>query len=820
MRNFLKILMALMFFATAFAQSPLVERRMRTARFVNGSSSAFLLHIGEQSSSLYAGLSSLCKGDELLEMNLTFESVQTTSPVYSRFMSELRLGQNSLWALTDDLGRVLLQGSELPEADFLRQTLENAGIKSPVRKLRDFIKQHPNHIDARMHLLKILRNIAETRTMQTLQLDLKSMNNQGGAEVYYSIFTNSPLIDTSDLDEKTLSPQQDIKIWGPYAQEFDVLFNSGDWRFWNINNWFDFRRWVPVDACSPTVVQVYRRHISKVEEYLEAVPTNMQVWELYGWMHSIVKPGFSKSVLDRLIPPSDESTSWPYGKALGFFIAQEITRNNWDNIAETLWPRWNKIRLGARFQIGQAERINAGITSITKEIIENQSKGMIEAVLKDTVLPLVESLINANRIHDAETIILDLAKFPAYKDLQRRAGELALNCGREDVASQWAIIEIPEKPDKPDMDDVMAETHYYNTQTAILVIINGEASAKDVSTLINQNRVRKWELGSSILNPGLSELICQQMGWQVGVSQWALVDSNGRIIGHGANLPTEDLLCQTLEQNSIRTPAEFLHRFVIEHPNHFTAKINLLGKLKDEAEALTKEKIGKDAGVDDTLLLSDEDDQAIWGEYAVLCHSVITYVTEQASSNWAGAGYNHASSRYFIHSKKMKNLAPSLLEMVEWSLVRQPTNPQLWALWMPWSELKPNYNFTNFKETLVVSPESDPLDLPPSFSARWMMMREYHMRQRWQKIIDLQEWRLQVILADLGRYGGEAERLWGYEWQPLLEAYMGLEKDKEADELLKLWNTQSAGWQKTKESAIALANKHGRTALAERWAKL
>jgi len=55
--------------------------------------------------------------------------------------------------------------------------------------------------------------------------------------------------------------------------------------------------------------------------------------------------------------------------------------------------------------------------------------------------------------------------------------------------------------------------------------------------------------------------------------------------------------------------------------------------------------------------------------------------------------------------------------------------------------------------------------------------------------------------------------------QPLLEAYLRLDKNRQANELIQVCS-QSTAWQQIKQSAVDLAKKCEKEVLAEQWEKM
>ena len=782
---------------------------------------SYLLYIGKWDDPLYKDLQALLKTDELTEMGIEHGSVQTNSPNYANFARELGLRQDSLWTLTDNKGRRLLQGDKLPGATDLRNALDEAGIKSPIRVLRDFLKQHPGHLDARVHLLGRLREIAENRTRNALQLNIRSPRELGPNDPAFfsseisAAFFGVIHVDTSQLEGARLNPEDDIKIWAAYAQELWTVFSSGDWRLipMSIGQ-------MPLEACSTTMIQIYRRHVPSIEAYIEELPSDVNLWAYYGWVTSITKQGSVKTMLDRLTP--FPGASWPTRLGLNLLATEEAEKGDWSFLANTMTSNWPKYRSS----ISNPEMgISVG-ESAPDSIKTAFNTGRLDVIWQPYLKLLLESLIRTNRIADAETILSDVASIPGYGGVQRRAAELALHCDRSDLQTKWLALQIPEKPDRPDMDDLEAD--FYIDPVGItprLVLINAEESdALQVDAMLGHGRINDWGVRRVIKGNFPSELMRRKEGWPEGVTYWGLFDSKSKLLAHGSGLPTEESLYQALDQFNVDTPANILRRFIREHPSHLEAKGELLQELKRLAENKTKEKVGTDAGLGADRVLDDEDDQAIWGEYARLYRQVLPYFLNQGRPQRWWWLNNPCASDFFIHSRTMKNLAVWMLPQVEESLRRQPTDEFLWGAWITMSDLieLPRL-FRDLKETLTLSPMSNPLNLPPSDN-RELLLTRYRARENWQGIIDVQEvqWERRIILGLTAESWGQYDlnSVWDSAgMQCLLEAYLRLDKNSEANEFIRIWS-QSPVWGQIKQSAVGLAEKCGKITLAEQWKRI
>lgn len=765
--------------------------------------SCTLLHVGEPSDTLYGRLNGLLRTEELAEMQISFQSIKPTSEGYAEIIRTRGVSRDSLWALTVREGgkdRCLIQGGKLPTIEDIQNALDRAGIKSAVRALRDFLKKYPDHLDARRDLASRLRSIAEARTQQVLKLDQDLAAKNDISQQIARSLTTKILIDTSALEDKILEPEQDIVIWGPYAQELHTLFTNGDWQ---LGNFFGaFGRWEPIDVCSPTMVQLYRRHLPKVEAFLETFPSDQGTWRLYGWMVSMTKQGNTMALLDRITPSPD--ITWPTPEVLNLVISEEASKENWNFVAETLLEMWPRNRMTVIVQFRLTDNEDRAVNPVIK--------GFRDLSWQEIVNPLLGSLIKTKRIEDAEAVILGLVKNTSNKDIQRMAADLAQSLGRGDLQSKWLELEIIEKAGLTN-----ADLEFYlpvkPPMPSLTVLGAEEASNQQIAAMLRQGPLLDWSVTHLRLTPQLTDFLRQRERWPENETHWALFYGN-KIIADGPGLPTEDALILELESSGIQTRTHILRRFTREHPDHYEAKERLLRELRRISEQKVRELFGTNAGVNIDRYLTDEEDLDIWSGYAALYRQALPYFLEQGR----GGDLSYAlafSSNYFIHSPTMKNISRSFMSQVEASIKRHPSDSFLWHVWVALFDLNENRDFWNFWETIEFGPTQNMDFLPPTLP--WQVLLDRCVaRSNWREIVTIQEPFWELMQQDPGI------RLWHWidrNLQPLLEAYLRLEKTREANEFIRIWS-QSAQWVQVKPLAVALAKKCGKEDLAEQWQKL
>ena len=768
--------------------------------------SCTLWHIRDRSESLYQVLQDTLRTEELAGMRIAFNSMPKNSAQHTQYVREEGLSLTSLWGLRVPATpgtaqyRFLLQGTEPPTAIDIQSALDKAGIKSPIRASMDFLRQHPDHLDAKVRLLSYLRQTAEERTRQVLNLEAPTASI---APFLLVVF------DTSSMDGKHLEPEQDTAIWGPYAMELQTLFANGDWRLMGLN-WM--RSQMPVEACSPTMVQLFQRLIPEVEAYLEEMPSIPYLWQTYGWMTSITKRGSAQRLVDKIVPPPD--MQWPNMQAVSLLLSEEMPNGNWGAIAEMLWSDWPNRR---RFLIS-----GINIVASTEEQRLYMARRFLNENWRERERSLMESLIMANRIEDAETVFLDIARNPLFRDVQGMAAELALSLGRQDLNEKWLALQMPEK-EKPTIVDLQIALFAPDSAPRLAVINADESGLRQIQTLLAQSRTNEWRLAQATLSPELSEFLRIREGWPEGQTHWALYHDN-KILTHAPGLPTENALI--LELESFPTRASVLRRFISEYPSNFAAKESLIEELKRIAERKVGEKYGEVAGIDDTRTLTYEEDQDIWGEYASLYRQTLPDILERVSPN-SRATQNAWSSDFYIHSPIMKSLATSYAQRAEAALIRQPTDLLLWGVWISITDLSPNRGFKDIQKALVLPPGMDITEnyvawlnvtnntIPPSGS-RARLLSRYKAKSNWKEVIDL--------LTELSNKLREAKTLmntfyWSSIMQPLLEAYLHLDKTSDISDFIQFWS-QTPVWPQIKQSAVDLAKNCGKETLAEQWGKL
>jgi hypothetical protein len=148
--------------------------------------------------------------------------------------------------------------------------------------------------------------------------------------------------------------------------------------------------------------------------------------------------------------------AWPTMQAVHFLIAEEQAKGNWTAVANELTANWPTLWLSSLHPITESLRARQ-INMVGNGRLRLES----DTMWYDYLTPLLESLIKTNRLQEAEDVIKDIAKYGLTRDFQRKAAELALKCGREDLQASWLKLEIPLMPNKHNKDDLDTFFDYF-----------------------------------------------------------------------------------------------------------------------------------------------------------------------------------------------------------------------------------------------------------------------------------------------------------------------------------------------------------------------
>ena len=301
------------------------------------------------------------------------------------------------WALLSPKGILLASGTGLPAASNLAKALEAAGIRSPIKALRAFLRNHPDHLEARSDLLRILRKGAQARTL--------SLQERRAAK------------DTGLPPGKRLGPTEDLEIWGAYAQELDRAFQDGSWRGMELG--LEATGDLPLEASSPTVQSVCLRHTPKVEQALSILPGSPSLWQVWLRMTAISGARRSRALIQGLtVPPPELRMEWPPKGVVAALVQDARKSGEWWLVRDMLQPFWEE----------------------WKERMKGTKPRGLGADWAGSLGPLLESMLRTQAEGEACELAASLAASPETRPLLGKAVALATACRRQDLAQRWLAL--------------------------------------------------------------------------------------------------------------------------------------------------------------------------------------------------------------------------------------------------------------------------------------------------------------------------------------------------------------------------------------------
>ena len=371
----------------------------------------------------------LRRSPELAEFELVLEALSPNpapnriSTYVGKFIDTSKPG----WALFTPSGKLIASGSAAPTTEQILTALDRANIQAPVKTLRAFLQKHPDHIEARVDLLKLLRKKAVAQTKKALGIDAKSLRERV-EDLEINSWTISPydIPDTSSYDSKKLTSEDDITIWGPYAQELDVFFNDGSWR--NIlSALYDPDNHVPVEICSQTMHTLYIRHLPKVEEKLAALPGQPQLWGVWNYYVQVTRSNRGAAFANAFpeIPP-ELRIKWPPPPVINSLAKSAKTSGDWLLIRNLLDSFWREISgRAAVYSHPDPDRHYQYGRNVNWDV---------------NYAPLLESMIRTGATQEAREFVQAIMSKPETSHFKSKCIELAINCERRDLAAEWGQL--------------------------------------------------------------------------------------------------------------------------------------------------------------------------------------------------------------------------------------------------------------------------------------------------------------------------------------------------------------------------------------------
>jgi hypothetical protein len=391
----------------------------------------------DESAPLSGKFRELMQEEDLAELRLNVRTVRITNrqtELADYLRSRFSWGSGSHWVFVDTEDRCLAQGSSLPDAQALADQLAQAGIESPVRRLRAFMRQYPENIDGKLALLKTLKSIAEERTRALIGIESNGRPGGGpppfgGARRPSRIFEKAEALGSKEKPVQ-LSAENDLRIWVRWADELDKLMDGDQW----LESDFTFEyEDAFLDAHSSIVRGIYKKRIGLVEDALRRWPASDRIWRVWLHMYLVLGDRSIKEFADGLTPmPDTIPGTWPPYTAKVALIQEARRKGDWRELRNLLWDSW--LQMSQALSVIQRSMNASGLGNqagmrFMPRILESQWRELID--------PLLESLLMSGDIVGADGVVNQLKESAGWEEMSGLAEAIAVRCQMPQVAARW-----------------------------------------------------------------------------------------------------------------------------------------------------------------------------------------------------------------------------------------------------------------------------------------------------------------------------------------------------------------------------------------------
>ncbi|MCL1908206.1 MAG: hypothetical protein FWG12_02415 [Holophagaceae bacterium] len=431
---------------------------------------------------------------------------------FNKWLNDRYALRGSRWLLLDATNEAIAQGNSAITSEEFISRLERAGLISPVKQLRNFLRIYPDHLDARLDLFKQLRR----RAIKLQSAEIKQ--NSGKQE--------------------QLGPEADLTIWASLAQEVDTAFQS-NWRGIEMP-FFRAEEEDQAEQYSPIMKSVFARHIAKVEVALQEAPTSQSYWNVWAWMARSLEnrdwKGLLKS-LDAFTYPGGHTCPAPN-------VAVWLTREaraigDWEQVV-----RLAKSGVGFNRYPSEGER---GWFPGGGMMVVSMQDTRIEGYPTDSsLIPMLEGLLRLNRLEEASAVFEDVLFFGGAEKRETMVN-LAQSLGHTYMAQDWRTKA---------QDDSVQRYNTSSINTGPFIIMH------NVREAIPQFLYKIQNYFSSSYS----------LGWPQNETRWALFDERNRLVAEGEGTPKEELIFEALKKKGYKTPGELARDYLRNHPDNAFAQ--------------------------------------------------------------------------------------------------------------------------------------------------------------------------------------------------------------------------------------------------------
>ncbi len=345
--------------------------------------------------------------------------IYTTIPL--KAAKELRLREGwkegeGRWVLLAPDGRLVGSGTTAPTVQEVVKAFREAGLRTRAEVLQAFLKDHPDHAEARCALLGERLSSAHRRllvrnmTLNTRYLDAKDPRS------------TQPASEAEETEKEALL--------APSLELLDDLLQQGLWKE-NLSAFAEaLRGRYGTSSNHGALRRRFDTLLPEVETLLERAPSNYAAWNLWNQLIQGTSSRRAKALLERLKPPPQgRPEEWPPATIRSAYLEECRQSQDWkemESFARHFWERELK---------ASEERVLrlSGSGSPSDQAYARPSWFVAQ--------PLLEALLFQGRTAEAEALLMGFLKSGGDAYAAAAASSLARRAGLKDLAEKWQALE-------------------------------------------------------------------------------------------------------------------------------------------------------------------------------------------------------------------------------------------------------------------------------------------------------------------------------------------------------------------------------------------
>lgn len=379
-------------------------------RLLQRTRSGHLLLLEPEGGPLAQGFKELLASEALLDLEVPVLSLSLQEDGFGRELATQFGWQGAHWAYVNPEGKVLLEGTVVPQPQAFQEQLMAAGFVDRARELETFLRTRPEHAEAQGELLRLRLLFAERRMAPLLK-------PRGTSD-------KETLAVVPEL-QRPLTDAEDQRIWGPSARSLETVL-QGSHPFTSSVTWLTA---FPASARhSPLMRSLSQRLLPGVVEAVLRAPRQSVPWQ--AWLRLAGTSGrlALKPVLAQVVvPPSNVPMAVPDVSLLQAYIRECRGAEDWTSLKDT-----------ARHGLDQLARTNGFLSDALKGMGMPVQVGAEDR--KVLLTALLEAHLRLGETGQAETVLREAMAGSEGKAAATCGQKAAAMAGRADLVTAWGQL--------------------------------------------------------------------------------------------------------------------------------------------------------------------------------------------------------------------------------------------------------------------------------------------------------------------------------------------------------------------------------------------